>query len=226
MSQSSRREDRKFSYEKSAFICIFFFGCYGVYRGILDCCCCLEYVFRIDCFCPGRLSRILAHYLFCCECPTNLPLYSALVSPINAIIFSLFLLCFGCTLLEHISHSSIAPICILQYRISLLHHHNNTPTHSSQKPILIPQTMSSIDEISTNDKQFIIECLKNLDEDRLVPFSPPPPSSYFQAYNQILTKITATDQPQQGCGSLGLQQRLLRWQPSSQPTQPLWLCQL
>ncbi|EYE93689.1 uncharacterized protein EURHEDRAFT_379033 [Aspergillus ruber CBS 135680] len=28
--------------------------------------------------------------------------------------------------------------------------------------------MSSTDEISTNDKQFIIECLKNLDEDRLI----------------------------------------------------------
>lgn len=33
--------------------------------------------------------------------------------------------------------------------------------------------MSSTDEISTNDKQFIIECLKNLDEDRLVPFPLP-----------------------------------------------------
>ncbi|OJJ86777.1 uncharacterized protein ASPGLDRAFT_1269180 [Aspergillus glaucus CBS 516.65] len=28
--------------------------------------------------------------------------------------------------------------------------------------------MSSTDEISTNDNQFIIECLKNLDEDRLI----------------------------------------------------------
>lgn len=158
-------------------------------------CCNLESVVRIDHFCSDHLSRILAHYLSCCECPTDLSLYSALVSYINAIFFSLFSLCFRCTLLEHIFHSRVASICLLQYSIYTLLHITTTthpltsrtvrtstllrdqylpprPCHPPTKsPPTTSNSSSNVSRASTKTDWYPSP-------------SPPPPSSHLQAHNQ------------------------------------------